>query len=70
MEGEDMALDDKAGHKAEELKGRGKGAVGDLTDDEQLQAEGAAEESSGKLKQSGDKLKDAAGKAKDALTGD
>jgi uncharacterized protein YjbJ (UPF0337 family) len=70
MKGEDMALDDKAGHKAEELKGRAKEAVGDLTDDEQLQAEGRVEEGSGKLKQAGDKLKDAAGKAKDAVTGD
>lgn len=70
MEGEQMALDDKTGHKAEELKGKAKGAVGDLTDDDQLKAEGRADEGSGQLKQAGDKLKDAAGKAKDAVTGD
>jgi uncharacterized protein YjbJ (UPF0337 family) len=65
-----MALDDKVAHKAEELKGRAKQGVGEMTDDEQLQAEGATEEGTGKLKQAGDKLKDAAGKAKDAVTGD
>lgn len=65
-----MAMDDKVEHKAEELKGRAKQAVGDLTDDEQLQAEGKLEQSTGKLKQGGDKLKDAAAKVKDAVTPD
>ena len=35
--------------KADELKGRVKQGVGDLTDDEQLKNEGAADEMSGKV---------------------
>ena len=35
----------------EELKGRVKGAAGDLVDDEQLQAEGRAEELKGQARQ-------------------
>ncbi len=65
-----MALEDKAADKAEELKGKAKQGVGDLTDDDQLQAEGQVDEGSGKLKQAGEHVKDAAQKAKDAVTGD
>ncbi|QUH00643.1 CsbD family protein [Saccharopolyspora erythraea] len=53
-----MANEDKAGHKAEELKGRAKEKLGDVTDTEQLQAEGKAEQAKGSLKQAGEKLKD------------
>ena len=54
-----MGLQDKANNAAEEAKGKAKQAVGDATDDEQLQAEGQAEESKANLKQAGEKVKDA-----------
>lgn len=43
---------------ADEMKGRAKEAVGDLTDDEDLKREGKADKAAGKIK-------DAAGAAKD-----
>lgn len=46
-------------HKAEELLGKAKEQLGDSTNDEELQAEGAWEESKADLKQAGDKVKDA-----------
>ena len=65
-----MATEDKAAHKATELKGKAKEAVGDVTDDQDLQAEGQADQAEGNVKQAGDKVKDAGSKVKDALTGD
>jgi uncharacterized protein YjbJ (UPF0337 family) len=53
-------------HKAEELKGQAKEFVGDKTDNESLQAQGAREEASGKVKQVGDDLKQAWEDSKDA----
>ena len=50
---------DKMKNKAEELSGKGKEAVGDATDDRDLQAEGQAEQTKGDLKQAGEKVKDA-----------
>jgi uncharacterized protein YjbJ (UPF0337 family) len=50
---------DKAKNKAEELGGKGKEAVGDATDNRDLQAEGKADQVSGSLKQAGEKVKDA-----------
>jgi uncharacterized protein YjbJ (UPF0337 family) len=49
---------DKAKNKAEELGGKGKEAVGDATDNRDLQAEGKADKASGNLKQAGEKVKD------------
>jgi uncharacterized protein YjbJ (UPF0337 family) len=54
-----MGADDKISNKAEELKGRAKGAVGDATGNEQWQAEGRVEQAKGALKQAGEKVKDA-----------
>jgi uncharacterized protein YjbJ (UPF0337 family) len=54
-----MGIDDKADHKAEELKGKVKETVGDATDDKDLQAEGRAQEAKGSMKQAGEKVKDA-----------
>jgi uncharacterized protein YjbJ (UPF0337 family) len=54
-----MGIDDKADHKVEELKGKGKETLGDVTDDEDLQAEGRAQEAKGSMKQAGEKVKDA-----------
>jgi uncharacterized protein YjbJ (UPF0337 family) len=56
---QDMATEDKAAHKATELKGKVKEGVGDATDDNELKAEGQADQAKGNLKQAGDKVKDA-----------
>jgi uncharacterized protein YjbJ (UPF0337 family) len=49
---------DKMKNKAEELGGKGKEAVGDATDNRDLQAEGQADQTKGNLKQAGEKVKD------------
>jgi uncharacterized protein YjbJ (UPF0337 family) len=54
-----MGIDEKADNKAEELKGKGKEAIGDATDDKDLQAKGRAQQAKGSLKQAGEKVKDA-----------
>ena len=63
----DNALE-KAGGKADELKGRGKQAVGNEAGNEQMQDEGKADEATGKAKQvvgeAKDKVKDITDKAK------
>jgi uncharacterized protein YjbJ (UPF0337 family) len=54
-----MAFDDKVDNKAEEVGGKVKEGVGKATDDERLEAEGKADQSSSSLKQAGEKIKDA-----------
>ncbi|XVU25948.1 CsbD family protein [Actinoplanes sp. CA-054009] len=54
-----MGADDKIDNKAEELGGKVKEGVGKATDDERLEAEGKADQSSSKLKQAGENIKDA-----------
>lgn len=54
-----MGADDKMRHAAEDLAGKAKEAAGKLTDDEQTEAEGKAEQSKADLKKAGDKVKDA-----------
>jgi uncharacterized protein YjbJ (UPF0337 family) len=49
---------DKLKNKAQELSGQGKEAVGDATDNRDLQAEGQKDKSAGNLKQAGEKVKD------------
>jgi uncharacterized protein YjbJ (UPF0337 family) len=63
-----MSFGDKIEHKAEEVSGAAKERVGDATDDEQLQAEGQADQDAANVKQAGDKVKDAAHDVKDAFT--
>jgi uncharacterized protein YjbJ (UPF0337 family) len=53
-----MSLADKAKNKAEEMQGRGKEAAGKATDDDELRAEGKADQAKGSLKQAGEKVKD------------
>lgn len=53
-----MSTQDKAQNKAEELIGKGKEAVGHATGNEQLEAEGRADQAKGNLKQAGEKVKD------------
>jgi uncharacterized protein YjbJ (UPF0337 family) len=54
-----MGVDDKAQNKAEDLKGQAKEGLGRATDDEELQAEGQADQTKSDLKQAGEKVKDA-----------
>jgi uncharacterized protein YjbJ (UPF0337 family) len=49
---------------SDDMKGRAKEAVGDLTDDDSLKAEGKADRASGKAKKVVDKTKD---KAEDVI---
>jgi uncharacterized protein YjbJ (UPF0337 family) len=54
-----MAFDDKVDNKSEELGGKVKEGVGKATDNEKLEAEGHADQSSSNIKQAGEKIKDA-----------
>ncbi|WP_104528259.1 CsbD family protein [Blastococcus saxobsidens] len=54
-----MSGTDKLTNKIEEMSGKGKQAVGDATDDRDLQAEGKKEESKSNLKQGVENVKDA-----------
>lgn len=54
-----MGIADKASNKAEELKGKAKEVVGDVTNDDSLKAEGKAEQSKSDVKQAGENVKDA-----------
>jgi uncharacterized protein YjbJ (UPF0337 family) len=58
---------DRAKNKAEELKGTTKERVGDATDNESLQAEGAADKTKGRAKQVGEDLEDAVRDTKETL---
>ena len=62
-----MGFDDKVENKFEDLKGKGKEAAGAATDDEELRAEGKAEQSRASVKDAGENLKDAAEDVKDAF---
>jgi len=54
-----MALEDKARHAAETTRGKAKDVVGKAKGDEEMEAEGKAEQVLGHLKQAGEKVKDA-----------
>ena len=58
-EGRSMGTGNKAKNAAEAVKGKVKAAVGDVTDNRDLQAEGEAEKTKANLKQAGEKAKDA-----------
>ena len=53
-----MATEDKAAHKATEVKGDVKETLGKATGNEELEAEGKGDQVKGNLKQAGDKVKD------------
>jgi len=55
-------------NKAEELKGKTKENLGDLTDDESLEAEGHADQAKAKAKQAGENVEDAIQDARDAAS--
>lgn len=54
-----MGLADKAKNTAEDLKGKGKEATGDATDDQSLRAEGKNDQTKSSFKQAGENVKDA-----------
>ena len=62
-----MGLADKAKDKAEELAGKAKAAMGDATDNPDLEAEGRMQESKADLKQAGENVKDSGDDVADAL---
>jgi uncharacterized protein YjbJ (UPF0337 family) len=62
-----VGLDDKIRNKTEEAKGRVKENVGDMTDDERMQAEGRGDRAKAQAKQAGEHLKDAARDVKDTF---
>jgi len=54
-----MGTDDKIENTAEKTSGKIKEAVGDATDNRDLQAEGQKDQTKGSLKQAGENIKDA-----------
>ena len=58
---------DKAEDKFHEAKGAIKEKIGDATDNERMQAEGAAERAAAKASQAGERVKDAAHDVGDAF---
>ena len=54
-----MGTDDKLRNQGEDLKGKAKETVGRATDDEELEAQGRADQSKADLKNAGEKVKDA-----------
>ena len=54
-----MGLDDKIKHGLEEAGGKAKEAAGSATGDDDLRAEGQADQTKADLKQAGDDVKDA-----------
>ncbi|MDG4784810.1 CsbD family protein [Micromonospora sp. WMMD1102] len=64
-----MGIGDKIRHKVEEVTGAAKEKVGDATDNERLQAEGATQQTEANVKQAGDHVGDAARDTRDAFRG-
>ncbi|MCU1311082.1 MAG: CsbD-like protein [Candidatus Angelobacter sp.] len=58
---------DRIKGKAQDIKGRVKRQVGEWTGDEELQAEGTAEQAGGKVQNIAGKVKDAARNVKDDI---
>jgi uncharacterized protein YjbJ (UPF0337 family) len=54
-----MGLADKAKNEAQTVEGKAEEAVGRVTKDRSLEAEGRADRAAGNLKQAGEKVKDA-----------
>jgi uncharacterized protein YjbJ (UPF0337 family) len=69
QKGSDMSLADKARNMAEEWKGRAKEKVGDATNNENMQAEGAADRAEAKSRQAGEHAKNTGQDVQDAFRG-
>jgi uncharacterized protein YjbJ (UPF0337 family) len=55
-----VGYDDKMRGQADKIKGKTKEWVGDKTNNERLQAEGAEDQAAGRARQAGEQMKDAA----------
>jgi len=62
-----MGIDDKAENTAQDLTGRAKEAAGAVTGDDDLKAEGRADQIEAEFKKAGEKVKDAIDDVKDAF---
>ena len=60
-----VGLDDKISNEATDAKGKLKEAAGSATDNEDLEAEGKADQGEAKVKKAGEHVKDAADNVKD-----
>ncbi|MCH1866911.1 CsbD family protein [Nocardioides sp. CFH 31398] len=54
-----MGIGDKIQNAAEDLKGKAKEAIGDAKNDDQLKAEGKADQTKADAKKAGENVKDA-----------
>ena len=54
-----MATEDRADHTKDQIQGKAKETVGRLTDDEELETQGKADQAKADLKQAAEKVKDA-----------
>jgi uncharacterized protein YjbJ (UPF0337 family) len=55
-----MGLGDKISNKAQEVAGKAKETLGDVTNNEKLEAEGVGDQAAAKAKQASEHVKDAA----------
>ena len=62
-----MSFADKVHNKTDELRGAAKEKIGDLTDNERMQAEGAGERTEARARLAGLHVKDAGRDARDAF---
>ncbi|MBD8505336.1 CsbD family protein [Hoyosella sp. G463] len=65
-----MGLGDKISNKAQELKGKTKETAGSATSDEELKAEGQADQAESGVKKGVENVKDKANEATKKVTGD
>ena len=63
-----MGVDDKFENKAEDLGGRAKETIGDVTGDDQLKAEGATDQLKAKTKDVGESVKDLGSSVRDKFS--
>ena len=63
-----MGVDDKFENRADELGGRAKETIGDVTGDDQLKAEGATDQLKAKTKDVGESVKDLGSSVKDKFS--
>ena len=63
-----MGVDDKLQNMAEDLGGRAKETIGDITDDNELKADGATDQIKAKAKDVGESVKDLGDSVKDKFS--
>jgi len=65
-----MGMTNKVSNKLQDLRGKGKEAVGSVLGHKDLQAKGKADQAKAAVKDAGEHLKDKASNVRDALKGD